>query len=220
MKYMKLHSILLFYFMIFVFLYFYSNEISIKIMSDHIYIIIGFLFIQIIFIFQTCFTWFRRNIIPYSLLIQQAVFIIFGYYILEFSSVYQFILIVVTGMSFYLILFFHKKVLVYYKHRANYRLKITSHMVNLVYVLYGLICYSLFYFSNKNIEIYFEEIEGALYVALMPYIIIALFLYRLHFDSRTDDINTKKHYKKVNRRKIIIRNIIINSLLVLLFIIM
>lgn len=201
----KLHTLFSIYLLGIALLYQYFIDIFIE---DN-YIFLGIIcFSELILFIIIIIRLFKKGIISYSLLLNQFLIIIVSLYAFEVNF---YLFISLTLILYYALFKLHKKEL----SRSTYRLHIVNNtLLTIVYLAYGLINYGLFYLSNEIPEDALELI----YYAFYPYLIIITILFCIKFDPKIDQLKTDLIYQE-NIRKIYKRNLLINILSIILFLI-
>src|SRR5690554_1314574 len=172
--------------------------------------------IILIFLVITFIRLVKKHIISYSLIIKQLLIIIIGLFSIMFNNIYFYLFIMMSVVLYMFLIKLHKKELFKTSRVITYRLHIRNNsLLTIVYILYGLLSYVMLYISIE--EILTNSID-LLYYAFIPYIIIIIMLFSLKFDNKIDKLITNNVYQG-NLSKVIKRNIIINILSIILFLI-
>jgi len=172
--------------------------------------------IILIFLVITFIRLVKKHIISYSLIIKQLLIIIIGLFSIMFNNIYFYLFIMMSVVLYMFLIKLHKKELFKTSRVITYRLHIRNNsLLTIAYILYGLLSYVMLYISIE--EILTNSID-LLYYAFIPYIIIIIMLFSLKFDNKIDKLITNNVYQG-NLSKVIKRNIIINILSIILFLI-
>ncbi len=211
MKLSKIHSLLTIYLIVFTFVYLYNDLPSTKLaIYGKFIVIVGI--IEIIFFINIFYTLFYKNVIAYSKLFQQILIIIICYFFFQITNYYYFyILIIITMLIYFFIKKFHEYKLVE-KKNEHYLVIRNKLIINVIYIVYGVISYALFIISNENFSTYFYNIDDAFFIVFSPYIIIVMILFSLQYDNTTDIHQTKKRFVATRNKLIFKRNLLINSI--------
>lgn len=218
MKLFKLHSILSFYILIGVIVFFYIDKAVYYQINTHIYFVIVFVMIEIFFSFKVINKLFYNYYIAYSDLITQFTILIIMIYALEFSTTYQILIILITILLVYSLNKMHKRMFIQTRTKKYYHLKIRNNLLlTVIYIGYGVFCYFAFIITHPDFKTLLNQIDNAIYYVIYPYLIVILILFRLQYDNITDIYNTKQKYIKDRKKLILKRNLLINGLSLLLF---
>ena len=198
MKYIKAYTLISYYFIISaIFTEYLSFELITK---NNYYLLI--LFVSGIFLFLIIVYRLIKGIFSYSLLFKQLLILICVFFALEFQDYSRYIFILMSMMLYIIISSLHSK--------NQHKLELT-----IVYLVYGFLTYLLL-LPNYSLEI---DAIYLIYYAFFPYLIIILILFSLKFTIESDKIKTKAEFTANKLRLNIKRNLLLNILSIIIYLI-
>ncbi len=217
MKIVKLYSIITYYILASAAIY---QLEEIETVDKHLPFWIIIAILELIYFITLIKRLIIDNNLSYSSMLRQLSIIVISMFIFEYSGIYFYIMIVSTILLFYLLNVIHQKEFTSTRMNAYNNLKIRNNiLLSVIYIGYGVLCYGLYILNNPQYITLVKEPMNLIYYAFYPYVIIILGLFNLSYDVNTDKYNTDRRYKDRNKRSIIKRNIGINLISMVLFLI-
>lgn len=218
MKLVKLHSLMSFYILALVIMILYMDSNVYVQITTHLYSFLFFILLEVIISVKLIIQILKNNYIAYSEIFYQLIIIIVMVYALEYEGLYFNLILLMTVLLFYLLKKMHQLVLMKTTTKLSYHLKIRNNfLLTVIYIGYGALCYGAFIMTNHDYITILNQIENAIYYVIYPYLIIIIILFSLQYDKKTDKYNSNRKYSQINFKSILKRNIFLNGLSLLLF---
>lgn len=218
MKLIKLHSLMSFYILVLAIMFLSIDSTVYDQIHTHYYSFGLVMVLEMVISLKLILQILKRNYIAYSELLYQFTILVVMVYALEYKGFYFYLILFMTVFLYYLLYKMHLKALVKTGTKQYYHLKIRNNfLLTVIYIGYGVFCYVTFIMTHNDYINILNQIENALYYVIYPYLIIILILFKLQYDVKTDKYNTINKYRQIHLKSILKRNILLNGLSLLLF---
>lgn len=218
MKLIKLHTLMSFYILALAFMFISIDSTVYDQIHNHYYSFGLVMAFEMVISLKLIIQVFKRNYIAYSELLYQFIILVVMVYALEYKGYYFYLILLMTLLLYFLLYKMHLKLLVKTGIKRYYHLKIRNNfLLTVIYIGYGVFCYGTFILAHNDYMVILNQIENALYYVIFPYLIIILILFKLQYDVQTDKYNTINKYRQIHLKSILKRNLLLNGLSLLLF---